>query len=52
MISSSILCLPLVLPAADSIEDLYARFGGGISETATNDFQSAENLEDGLLKQI
>jgi len=52
MISSPILCLPLVLPAADSIEDLYARFGGGISKTATNDFQSAENLEDGLLKQI
>ena len=52
MISSQILCLPLVLPAADSIEDLYARFGGGISKTATNDFQSAENLEDGLLKQI
>ena len=52
MISSHILCLPLVLSAADSIEDLYARFGGGISKTATNDFQSAENLEDGLLKQI
>jgi opacity protein-like surface antigen len=52
MISSQILCLPLVLPAADSIEDLYARFGGGVSKTATNDFQSAENLEEGLLKQI
>ena len=56
MIPCPILCLPLVLPAADSIEDLYARFGGGFSNTSTEDFQSAENLDtqgqEGLLKSI
>ena len=56
MIPSPILCLPLLLPAADSIEDLYARFGGGFSSTSSEDFQSPETLQEsgdeGLLKQL
>ena len=56
MISSPILCLPLLLPAADTVEDLYARFGGGFSSTSSEDFQSADSLDirgqEGLLKSI
>ena len=56
MIPSPILCLPLLLPAADSIEDLYARFGGGFSSTSSEDFQSPETLQEsgdeGVLKQL
>ena len=56
MIPCPILCLPLVLPAADSIEDLYARFGGGFSSTSSEDFQSPQSLqevgEEAVLRQL
>ena len=50
MIPSPILCLPLVLPAADPIDDLYARFGAGYSTLA--DFKLTGANESVLIQQI
>jgi opacity protein-like surface antigen len=52
MFSSPILCLPLVLPAADSIEDLYARFGAGYSTSSPADFTLTGANESVLIRQI
>ncbi len=52
MISSPFLCLPLVLPAADSIDDLYARFGAGFSTSSPADFTLTGANESVLISQI
>ena len=52
MIPSPILCLPLVLPAADSIDDLYARFGAGYSTSSPADFTLTGANESVLIRQI